>query len=111
MDKRHKATPSNICQGDQSTATSKTREQANNRYDPQPLTVVSKKGVGVELARGEARLFRNVSMVKKVTKATVNTGQPRNPSSEDHTPSYLNVRTQNTGHSGTPSRERHTQSY
>ena len=98
MDKHHKATPSNICQGDQVLLLQKCANKLTTRYDPRPFTVVSKKGVSVELARGQARLFQNVSMVKKVSKATVNTGQPRNPSSEDHTPSYLNVRTQDTGH-------------
>ena len=110
-EQRHKATPSNICKGDQVLLLQKRANKLTTRYDPRPFTVVSKKGVSVELARGQARLFRNVSMVKKVNKATVNTGQPRNPSSEDHTPSYLNVRTQDTGHSGRPSRERHTPSY
>ena len=85
MDKRHKATPSNICQGDQVLLLQKRANKLTTRYDPRPFTVVSKKGVSVELARGQARLFRNVSMVKKVNKATVNTGQPRNPSCEEHT--------------------------
>ena len=85
MDKHHKATPSNICQGDQVLLLQKRANKLTTRYDPRPFTVVSKKGVSVELARGQARLFRNVSMVKKVNKATVNTGQPRNPSCEEHT--------------------------
>ena len=39
--------------------------------------VVKKKGVSVELARGEARLFRNLSLVnKKVIPKTRNTDQP-----------------------------------
>ena len=111
MDKRNKATPSNICQGDQVLLLQKRTNKLTTRYDPRPFTVVSKKGVSVELARGQARLFRNVSMLKKINKATVNTGQPRNPSSEDHTPSYLNVRTQDTGHSGRLSQKRHIPSY
>ena len=50
-------------------------------------------------------------MVKKENNATMNTRQPRNPSREDHTPSYLNVRTQDTERSGKPSRKRRILSY
>ena len=103
MDKRHKATPSNIRQGDQVLLLQKRANKLSTRYDPKPFTVISKKGVSVELARGQTRLFRNLPMVKKVNNPTINNGQSRNPSCVDNSPSYLN--------SGRPSCERRIPSY
>jgi len=47
------------------------------KCDPKPFTDLRRKGVSVELARGEARLSRNLSIVKKVIPATKNTDQSR----------------------------------
>ena len=111
MDKRHRATPSDIRQGDQVLLLQKRANKLTTRYDPTPFTVIRKKGVSVELARGEARLFRNLSMVKKVIPSTRNIEQSGGPVQERRIPRYLNTVQPNTGHSGRPSRERHIPSY
>ena len=74
MDKRHKAPPSNIFQGDYVLLLQKRANKLTTRYDPRPFIVVSKKGVSVELDRRQTRLFRNLSMIKKLTNATMNAG-------------------------------------
>ena len=43
MDRRHKATPSDICQGDQVLLLQKRQNKLTTRYDPRPFTVVKKK--------------------------------------------------------------------
>ena len=53
-------------------------------------------GVSVTLARGQTRLFRNVSLVKKVNSAVINTEQSRNSLQGEHLPSYLNVGSKDT---------------
>ena len=111
MDKRHRETPSDIRQGDQVLLLQKRANKLTTRYDPRPFAVIRKKGVSVELARGEARLFRNLSMVKKVIPSTRNIEQSGGPVQERRIPRYLNTAQPNTGHSGRPSRERHIPSY
>ena len=59
MDRRHNDTPSDIHQGDQLPLLLKHQNKLTTKYDPRPFTIVTKKGVSVELARGEAQLFRN----------------------------------------------------
>ena len=43
MDKRHKATPSDICQGDQVLLLQKRQNKLTTRYDPRPFTFVKKR--------------------------------------------------------------------
>ena len=43
MDKRYKATPSDICQGDQVLLLQKRQNKLTTRYDPRPFTVVKKR--------------------------------------------------------------------
>jgi len=73
MDERHKATSSNIRQGDKVLLLRKCQNKLTTRHDFTPFIVVRKKGISVELARRGARLFRNVSMVKKVIPTERNT--------------------------------------
>ena len=111
MDKRHKAAPSAIQQGDQVLLLQKRANKLSTRYDPRPFTVVKKKGVSVELSRGEARLFRNLSMVKKVIPSTRNTEQSSRPARELRVPRNLSIAVPNTGYSQRPSRDRRIPSY
>ena len=87
-DKRHKATPSGIRQGDQVLLLQRRTNKLTTKFDPKPFTVLRTEGVSVELARGEARLFRNLSMVKKVIPATKNTDQSRRSVHHGHAPRY-----------------------
>ena len=111
MDKRHKAAPSTIQQGDQVLLLQKRANKLSTRYDPRPFTVVKKRGVSVELSRGEARLFRNLSMVKKVIPSTQNTEQSSRPARELRIPRNLSIAVPNMGYSQRPSRDRHIPSY
>ena len=111
MDKRHRATPSDIRQGDQVLLLQKRQNKLTTRYDPRPFTVVRKKGVSVELARGGARLFRNVSMVKKVIPTTRNIEPVRRPTQEVRLPSHGNITVENAEHCSRPFRERRVPSY
>lgn len=111
MDKRHRATPSDIRQGDEVLLLQKRANKLTTRYDPRPFTVIRKKGVSVELARGEARLFRNLSMVKKVIIPARNTDPLGSPAQEGHVSIFPNVMPQSTEHSGRPYQERCTPSY
>ena len=111
MDKRHRATPSDIRQGDQVLLLQKRQNKLTTRYDPRPFTVVRKKGVSVELARGGARLFRNVSMVKKVIPTTRNIEPVRRPPQEVSLPSHGNITVENAEHCSRPFRERRVPSY
>ena len=110
-DKRHKATPSDIRQGDQVLLLQRRTNKLTTKFDPNPFTVLRRKGVSVELARGEARLSRNLSMVKKLIPATKNTDQSRRSVHHGHAPRYSDTTAQNTGHSVWPSRERCIPSY
>jgi len=106
MDKWHKATPSDICQGDQVLLLQKRQNKLTTRYDPRPFAVVRKKGVSIELARGGTRLFRNVSMVKKVIPGTARNTEPiRRPTQGGSIPSHGNITLENTDHLGRPFRE------
>ena len=111
MDKRHKAAPSAIQQGDQVLLLQKRANKLSTRYDPRPFTVVKKKGASVELSRGEARLFRNLSMVKKVIPLTWNTEQSSRPVREVWIPRNLSIAMPDTGYSQRPSRDRRIPSY
>ena len=111
VDKRHKATPSDICQGDQVLLLQKRQNKLTTRYDPRPFTVVKKKGVSVELARRGTRLFRNVSMVKKVIPKARNTEPVGRPTQGGSVPSHVNITLENTEHLGRPFRERCVPSY
>ena len=73
--------------------------------------LLSKKGVSVELARGETRLFRNVSMVKKVIPTTRNTEPVRRLTQGVSLPSHGNITIENTEHCAWPFRECHVPSY
>ena len=106
MDRHHKATPSDIRQGDQVLLLQKRQNKLTTRYDPRPFTVVRKEGVSVELARGQARLFRNVYMVKKVIPSARRTEPVRRPTQGASVPSHGNVTLGNTEHLGRPFRER-----
>ena len=116
MDKRHRATPSGIHQGDQVLLLQNRQNKLTTRYDPRPFTVVKRKGVSVELARGRARLFRNVSMVKKVIPKTRNSKLVRRPTQgvgdlPKELPSHGNISVENTERCGRPVRKRHVHSY
>ena len=111
MDKRHRATPSDIRQGDQVLLLQKRQNKLTTRYDPRPFTVVKKKGVSVELARGGARLFRNVSMVKKVIPTTRNIEPVRRPTQGVSLPSHGSITAENAEHCSRPFRERRVPSY
>ena len=111
MDKQHKTTPSDICQGDQVLLLQKRQNKLSTRYDPRPLTIVKKKGVSVELAIGGSRLFRNVSMVKKVIPTARNTKPVGRPTQGGSVPSHGNITLENTDHLGRPFRERRVPSY
>ena len=76
-----------------------------------PLTVVKKKGVSEEPARRGARLFRNVSMVKKVIPTTRNIEPVGRPTQGLSLPSHGNITVENTEHCGRPFRERRVPSY
>ena len=101
MDNRLRVCVSDIKEGDKVLLLQKRENKLSTRYDLRPFTVVRRKGVSVELVRGQARLFRNVSMTKKVVmgtdKNTVNykrstketTEQPRKTTRERHRPSHL----------------------
>ena len=73
--------------------------------------LLSKKGVSIDLARGGARLFRTVSMVKKVIPTTRNTEPVRRPTQGVSLPSHGNITIENTEHCGRPFREHHVPSY
>ena len=111
MDKRHNATPSDICQGDQVLLLQKRQNKLTTRYDPRPFTVVKKKGVSVELARGQARLFRNLSMVKKVIPSSRGTEPVKRLAQVGSVPSHRSVTLRNTEHVGRPFRERRVPQY
>ena len=111
MDKRHRAAPSDIRQGDQVLLLQKRQNKLTTRYDPRPSTVVKRKGVRVELARGRARLFRNVSMVKKVIPTTRNSELVRRPTQGVSLPSPGNITVENTERCSKPFRERSVPSY
>ena len=111
MDKRHRATPSDIRQGDQVLLLQKRQNKLTTRYDPRPLIVVRKKRVGVEFARRWVRLFRNVSMVKKVIPTTRNTVPVRRPTQGVSLPNHGNITVENTEHCDRPLRERRVPSY
>ena len=111
MDKRHRATPSDIRQGDQMLLLQKRQNKLTTRYDPRPFTVVKRKGVSVELARGGARLFRNVSMIKKVISTTRNSKPVKRPTQGVSLLSHGNITVENTEHWGRPFRERRVPSY
>ena len=111
MDKRHKATPSDIRQGDQVLLLQKRQNKLTTRYDPRLFTVVKRKGVSVELARGRARLFRNVSMVKKVIPTTRNSELVRRPTQGVSLPSHGNITVEDTERCDRPVRERRVPSY
>ena len=70
--------------------------------EPLPL---SKKGVSVELAKGGAWLFRNVSMVKKVIPTTRNSEPVRRPTQGVSLPSHGKITVENTEHYGRLFRE------
>ena len=106
MDKQHRATPSDIRQGDQVLLLQKRQNKLTTRYDPWPFTVVKRKGVSVELARGGAWLFRNVSMVKKVIPTTRNSKLVRRPTQGVSLLSHGNITIENTEHCGRPFQER-----
>ena len=110
MDKRHRAAPSNIREGDRVLLLQKRTNKLTPKYDPRPFTVVKRKGVSVALARGQARLFRNVSLVKKVNSAMMNTEQSRNSLQDVHLPSCLNAGPRDTGQAR-PFRERRIPRY
>ena len=67
----------------------------------------------MELARGGARLFRNVHvfMVKKVIPTTRNTEPVRRPTQGVSFPSHGNFTVENAEHRGRPFRERRVPSY
>ena len=75
------------------------------------FTVVKRKGVSVELARGQARLFRNVSMVKKVIPTTRNSELVRRSTQGVTLPSHGNITVENTERCDRPVRERRVPSY
>ena len=75
-----------------------------------PLLLSKKKGVSVELARGGTRLFRNVSMVKKVIPTTRNI-EPVRPTQGVSLPSHGNITVENAEHCSRPFRERRVPSY
>lgn len=111
MNRRHKATSSDIRQGDQVLLLQKRQNKLTTRYDPRPFTVVRKKGVSVELARGQARLFRSLSMVKKVIPLARSTEPVRRTTQVGRVPSHGNVTLGNTEHVGRPFRERRIPRY
>ena len=89
----------------------KRQNKLTTRYDPRPFTVVKKIGVSVELARGGTRLFRNVSMVKKVIPTARNTEPVGRPTQGGSVPSNGNITLENTEHLGRPLREHRVPSY
>ena len=111
MDKGHRATPSDIRQGDQVLMLQKRQNKLTTRHDPRPFSVVKRKGVSVELARGRARLFRNVSMVKKVIPTTRNSELVRRPTQGVSLPSHRNITVENTERCSRPFRELRVPSY
>ena len=111
MDKRHRATPSDIRQGDQVLLLQKRQNKLTTRYDPRPFTVVKRKGVSVELVRGRARLFRNLSVVKKVIPTTRKSELVRRPTQGVSLPIRGNITVENTERCDRPVRERCVPSY
>ena len=71
MDRRHRAAPSEICQGDQLLLLQEHQNKLTTRYNSRPFTVARKKGVSVELVRGRAQLFRDVSLLTAVNIASL----------------------------------------
>jgi len=67
--------------------------------------LLSKKEVNVELARGGTRLFRNISVVKKVIPTARNTEPIRRPTQGESVPSHGKITLQNTEHLGRSLRE------
>ena len=113
MDRHHKATPSDIRQGDQvrMLLLQKRQNKLTTRYDPRPFTVIREKGASVELARGQPRSSRKLSMIKNVIPSARNTEPVRRPTQGGSVPSHGNVTLWNTEHVGRPVRERRVLSY
>lgn len=71
-DKKNRASPSDIKPGDKVLLQQARRNKLSTRYDPNPYTVLERKGPSLLLQRGEGTVFmRNVSHVHKLHQSTV----------------------------------------
>lgn len=70
-DKRNRASPSDIKAGDKVLLQQARQNKLSTRYDPEPYTVLKRKGPSLILQRGGGRVFmRNVSHVHKLHRST-----------------------------------------
>lgn len=66
-DKKRRAVPSDIKQGDQVLLKQQRKSKLSTAYDPKPYTVEGKKGTSLLLRRSnEPQIMRNSSAVRKV---------------------------------------------
>ena len=71
MDKRTRASPSDVKPGDQVLLQQAKQNKLSTRYDPKPYTVLERKGTSLILQRGNGPLcMRNVSRVRKLHQTT-----------------------------------------
>ena len=69
VDKRNRASPSDIASGDKVLLKQSRQSKLSTLYDPHPFTVLERRGPSLILQRGDGRMFmRNVSHVHKLHK-------------------------------------------
>ena len=72
VDKKNRASPSDIKPGDKVLVQQARQNKLSTCYDPKPYTVLERKGPSLILQRGEGTVFmRNVSHVHKLHQSTV----------------------------------------
>ena len=111
MDRRHEATPQGFPTEIRCCCFRSVKTKLTTRYDPRPFTVVRKRDSALNLQEDIARLFRNLSMVKKVIPSARSTEPVRRPTQGGSVHSHGNVTLGNTEHVGRPFRERRVPSY
>ena len=71
VDRRNRATPSDIKAGDKVLLQRAVQNKLSTRFDPNPYTLLERKGPSLILQRGGGRVFmRNVSHVRKLHQNT-----------------------------------------
>ena len=69
MNKRNRASTSDIASGDKLLLKQARQNKLSTLYDPRPFTVLERRGPSLILHRGDGRMFmRNVSHVHKLHK-------------------------------------------
>ena len=71
-----RAAESDVAEGDKVLLLQRKQNQLSTTYDPDPYSVVSKKGDLVVIERGETQLKRNVGHVKRFIGSTLHSAAP-----------------------------------